>query len=1216
MENNIIFQKLTPTDTVKMEVYEEAFKYIFENADIKNVAIAGPYSAGKSSLLESYKKKHNNKKFLHISLAHFEDTSGQNDRDNVKDTETVLEGKILNQLIQQIKVENIPQTNFRVKRTVNNVKCVTFSLGTVIFLISILHLKYFKAWSGWIASLTDSCFKTLLQKSANPYSLIFSGILATVILGLGVYQIIKTQKNKNIFRKLSVQGNEIEIFGEEDNSYFDKYLNEVLYLFENAGVDVIVFEDLDRFDNNKIFERLREINILSNIRLQNRKEKMTVEPLRFFYLLRDDIFVNKDRTKFFDFILPVVPVLDSSNAYDQIKEHFETGGIFTIFDDKFLRGLSLYIDDMRVLKNIYNEFMVYYNKLNTIELNPNKMLAMVTYKNIFPRDFSDLQLNQGFVYELFNRKNEFIAQEKKKYEERIESKKARISYVKEEMLESILELDDVKNVKHERIPPRYNNYAQYTQKMQEYNEWVEKEYPLRKRAIEDKEKNRLHTLEDELSLLQEECRIIDNKVLHEVITRENIDEIFRITSQNEVGTVNEYKEIKSSEYFALLKYLIRYGYIDESYNDYMTFFYENSLTKGDKMFLRSVTDKIAKPFSYSIDNVSLVMENLDIYDFEQEETLNFDLFEYLLVNKSKQSILLCFIKQLRKGEKFQFISAFFETDRENVNLVVMINNQWSSFFKEVISGQKMPVKQIREYSIATLLYTKEADLSAVNDSNCLTDYISSQQDYLAIENPDVEKLCDVMKLLQVFFKHLDYQVSNRELFNAVYQNSLYEINIDNIRLMLETEYHIEDTDNVSKHYISSIYSQPEQPLYRYMQENADLFMESILDSPVDGFMDNSNDAVQIINHPAIAKEYKVAYIKKLETLIDMLANINDVMYQTELIAKQGVQYTVNNILEYFGKEELTDHLAEFINFGSECLDYNSAEDAELVESFWNQCISNEKLSLQKYREILLSISPIYSEFDIAGIPNDKMDILITENFIPMTEETLVFIRNDYKDCKMQYIINDIFEYADIAIGNLASADEVKQLLSCDIVDDIKIKLLSEIKEKISVLNQNYSNAVMVHILRNNLDESDLPVLYENYREYDPDVQHEILAIAKENIQLITVNPQKVCRDIIYELIKDVTNNKNDRIDLFVAIINGMTSDECKKYLEVLSLNEFVKIFEQNRRPKIPINVVNQKILTALKGAGFVESFVKDEEGKAYKQIRRRSGKTELPAELL
>lgn len=1213
MENNIIFQKLTPTDTVKMEVYEEAFKYIFENTDIKNVAIAGPYSAGKSSLLESYKKKHNNKKFLHISLAHFEDVSGQNDRDNVKDTETVLEGKILNQLIQQIKVENIPQTNFRVKRTVNNAKCVTFSLGTVIFLLAILHLKYFKAWSCWIASLTDSCLKTLLQKFANPYSLIFSGILATVILGLGVYQIIKTQKNKNIFRKLSVQGNEIEIFGEEENSYFDKYLNEVLYLFENSGVDVIVFEDLDRFDNNKIFERLREINILSNIRLQNRKEKKLVEPLRFFYLLRDDIFVNKDRTKFFDFILPVVPVLDSSNAYDQIKEHFEKGGIFTVFDDKFLRGLSLYIDDMRVLKNIYNEFMVYYNKLNTIELNPNKMLAMVTYKNIFPRDFSDLQLNQGFVHELFSRKEEFIAREKKKCEEKIESKKIQIDNVKAEKLESITELNDVKDAKERRIS-RY--YPQHTEDTRKYNEWVKNVYPFRKRAIEDKEKSNLPTLEAELLSLETERRKIDNKTLHEIINRENIDEIFRITSQNEIAIVNEFKEIKSSDYFALLKYLIRYGHIDESYNDYMTFFYENSLTKGDKMFLRSITDKIAKPFSYSIDNVSLVMENLDIFDFEQEETLNFDLFGYLLANKSKQNILLCFIEQLRKGEKFQFISEFFETGREKKNLVVMINNQWPQFFEEVISGQKMSIKQVREYSIATLLYTKETDLSAVNVDNCLTDYISSQQDYLAMENPDTTKLCDVMKELKVSFIKIDYHVSNIDLFDAVYRNALYKININNIRLMLEMEYHIEDMENVPNHYISSIYSQPEQPLYEYMQENADLFMESILDSFADGFTDNSNDAVQIINHPMIAKEYKVAYIKRLETLIDILANINDVMYQTELIAKQGVQYTVDNILEYFGKVELTEHLVEFINFGSECLDYNSAEEAELVESFWNQCISNEKLSLQKYREILLSISPIYSEFDIVGIPNDKMNILITENFIPMTEETLVFIRNNYKDCKMQYIINDILKYADIAIGNLASADEVKQLLSCDIVDDIKIKLLSEIKEKISILNQNYSNAVMVHILRNNLDESDLPVLYENYREYDPDVQHEILAIAKENIELITVNSQKVCRDIVGELIKDATINKNDRIDLFVAIINGMTSDECKKYLEVLSLNEFVKIFEQNRRPKIPINVVNQKILNALKGAGFVESFVKDEEGKVYKQIRRRSGKTELPTELL
>lgn len=445
MGKDIVFSKLTPTDDVKMEVYDAALKYIFENKDIKNIAIAGSYGAGKSSLLETYKKDHSDKKFLHISLAHFEETAANGAVRKDKDIEGVLEGKILNQLIQQIEVGNIPQTNFHIKRTVNDSRCIAFAVGTVVFLLALLHLKYFKAWSGWVDSLTDLYLKTLLQFFANPYSLFISGVVATVLFGLGLYQLIKAQKNKNIFRKLSVQGNEIEIFGEDDNSYFDKYLNEVLYLFENSRRDVIVFEDLDRFDDNKIFERLREINILANIRLQNGKDKKQSGPLRFFYLLRDDIFVNKDRTKFFDFILPVIPVVDGSNAYDQIKNHLKRGGIFEIFEEKFLRELSLYIDDMRVLKNIYNEFMIYYNKLNTIELNANKMFAMITYKNIFPRDFSDLQLNQGFVHELFSRKNDFVELRRTECEAKIEEKKEQIENAKKEELGSLEELDYVKS---------------------------------------------------------------------------------------------------------------------------------------------------------------------------------------------------------------------------------------------------------------------------------------------------------------------------------------------------------------------------------------------------------------------------------------------------------------------------------------------------------------------------------------------------------------------------------------------------------------------------------------------------------------------------------------------------------------------------------------------------------------------------------------------------
>lgn len=1213
MGDNIVFQKLTPIDSVKMEVYEDAFNYVFQNTDVKNVAISGPYSAGKSSVLESYKKNHSNKKFLHISLAHFEETIVQNITESNRDIETILEGKILNQLIQQIKVENIPQTNFRVKRTVSNIRCVTFSFGIVIFILSILHLKYFNMWSDWIASLSDSWIKALLLKSTNPYSLIISGIVATLILGIGIYQLIKTQKNKNIFRKLNVQGNEIEIFGEDDNSYFDKYLNEVLYLFENSGVDVIVFEDLDRFNDNKIFERLREINILSNIRIQNRKDKKQMEPLRFFYLLRDDIFVNKDRTKFFDFILPVVPVVDSSNAFDQMKKHFELGGIFSVFEEKFLRGLSLYIDDMRVLKNIYNEFMVYFNKLNTIELNPNKMLAIITYKNIFPRDFLELQLNQGFVYELFTRKQELIKQEKIESEEKIKDKEIQIDYLKKEKLESITELDDVKEARMRRISPHYSRHEEDIKK---FNEWTKKQYPLRKRAIEDKMQNCLEELEEELLLLQEENRTIGNRMLHEIITRENVDEIFRISSRNEIGDVNEYKEIKSSEYFALLKYLIWNGYIDESYNDYMTFFYENSLTKGDKMFLRSITDKIAKPFSYQLDNVILVMSNLDISDFDQEETLNFDLFEYLLQNEDKREILLYFVKQLKKECRVQFISEFFETDREKARLVVIINNQWPQFFEQVNIRQRMSVKQIRDYSIATLEYTNEDDLHKINVNNCLTDYISSQKDYLAIQNPNVVKICDAMKTLGISFNELDYEISNKDLFRAVYQNSFYEININNICLMLEVEYHIENIEDALKQCISLIYSQPEQPLCKYVQENMDLLMESILGIQESEFTDRSTDAVMIINDDNISEEYKVAYIARLKTLIDILEDIDEVRYQTELITKLGVQYTVENILEYYGKVGLTDELVEFINSGREYLNYKVVSNHDLIERFWSQCISNKKLTLHKYREILLSISPSYSMFDTVGVPYDKMGILIKEKYIPMTEETLLFMRQNYESIKMDYIIGKIYEYVNIATGSMASAEEIKDILLCEVTDEVKIKLLDEIVEKISIVDQNYSDEIIVYILKNNLDNRDLPKLFQNYKNYSLKVQKEILKIAKRNIVQISTDPKNINNDIIIELLKDTSISETDRINLFITIIKEITSDECKQYLAFLGLSEFVKIFEYNRRPKITINPMNKKILVALKDAGFIDRFIENEEEKVYKKIRRRIVRTELPNELL
>ena len=140
---------------------------------------------------------------------------------------------------------------------------------------------------------------------------------------------------------------------------------------------------MDRYNSNQVFGKLREINQLLN----NNPDKEINKTYRFVYLLRDDIFTSKDRTKFFDFIIPVVPIVDSGNSYDKFMEYFGDGDILFDFNSDFLQEISLYIDDIRLLKNIYNEYRIYYNRIQATELSCDKLLGIIVYKNLITRDF-------------------------------------------------------------------------------------------------------------------------------------------------------------------------------------------------------------------------------------------------------------------------------------------------------------------------------------------------------------------------------------------------------------------------------------------------------------------------------------------------------------------------------------------------------------------------------------------------------------------------------------------------------------------------------------------------------------------------------------------------------------------------------------------------------------------------------------------------------------
>lgn len=1197
------FQKLTPISDVELGIYKDAIDFVFSNDDLKNIAISGQYSAGKSSIIESYKKGHPNINFVHISLSHFRsEEETENNEPGKLASETALEGKIINQLIHQINADDIPQTYFKVKKKIKTRSVVINTTFTVLFIVTVLHITLFNKWSKFVSLLSDGVLKTLLTSSTRYDSLLISGFTGAILSSIFIYKLIKTQKNRNVFKKINLQGNEIEIFEESKESYFDRYLNEVLYLFENVDADAIIFEDLDRFNSNHIFERLHEVNRLVNIqRIISGNNKKT---LRFIYLLRDDIFVSKDRTKFFDYIIPVIPVVDSSNSYDQFISHLDGGGILKLFNERFLQGISLYIDDMRILKNIYNEFQIYYNKLNTTELDCNKMLAIIAYKNIFPRDFSELQVNQGMVFSIFNGKEPIIRDEIQRLEQEINGKENDIYIIEKEILNSVDEVNTLYDYERRNYNPNFYNHRDKI-------EDIENRRRVRIENVENKINDRINIISSDLLRLRNELSYVKNKKIKEIITRENIDKIFKITHVNEIGEVRDFNEIKSNEYFNLLKYLIRDGYIDETYNDYMTYFYENSLSRIDKVFLRSITDQKGKEFSYQLKNPKLVVSRLRNVDFEQKEALNFDLLAYLLQTPVHVGLIKHLFKQLRDNNSIEFIRDYFDTERTQPEFIHRLNTLWPDFFSYAFKESKFSAVWIKRYSVGTFYYSSSDTIKLINIDDCLTNYISGSDNYLEIEEPKVDELISGFILLNVSFVSINFENSNKALFDLVYQNSLYDINFANLTLMLSKVYQCNSEDDIRHKNYTLVMSQPNDSLASYVNNHISDYLDIVLSSCNGSIADDEAIVLSVLNNEEILDEQKDQYINSLQTIVTSLSEVENRSLWSSLLDKDRAVCSEVNIIAYFEHiDGLDNSLIEFINRTDVELDFKKIdiEGNQKTKLFRSIVICNDLLN-DKYDNLICSLNLIYkTSFNVNNIEGDKFKILVDKNIIRMSIDSLDFIRKNYPEQCYYYIENNIKTYVESMTVDSFILDEVTSILSWEVDDNLKIKLLDFVKTPLAIHGKKYPISINDYILENNFLPDELLMLTSSYKTWGTSTQSLILNQAIQDISILIANLNDVAEPLLKDLFVSGSLNMQNKIELLIALLLGkdLSKEICKEYLALLGLSEFSKILGRGK-PKIEVDATNQRLLTALRDNYLFFDFESNDENPSYyKIVRRRS----------
>ena len=115
------------------------------------------------------------------------------------------------------------------------------------------------------------------------------------------------------------------------------------------------------------------------------------------------------------------------------------------------------------------------------------------------------------------------------------------------------------------------------------------------------------------------------------------------------------------------------------------------------------------------------------------------------------------------------------------------------------------------------------------------------------------------------------------------------------------------------------------------------------------------------------------------------------------------------------------------------------------------------------------------------------------------------------------------EYVDTVGKTLFSQNELIEILTWDINDDLKISLLKMSKEPISIIEKGYSTAVCLHILSNNFAESDLPSLFSSFEQWDDSIQEKVFDHAVNNISCIIDNQNSIPKKLIKSLLNSETS---------------------------------------------------------------------------------------------
>jgi len=1080
-ENEVLkLQPLTPKFIdAEHRCYVDVLHNAIENEELLNIALSGNYGVGKSSILHQLSNELGNRS-VEVSLSTLEKEDSSDKKQSITNR---IQQEIVKQLLYRHKTGKAKGSRFRkiVRWRWKGEVALAAAIGIILTLLFFI--------TGWSAKIAQE-ISTYIEIGNFDHVLVFLLLFLTSLL------IRFISYGRIHIREISA-GSATVTLDDKALSYFDQYLDEIVYFFEVYDYTVVIIEDIDRFEDPHIFETLQALNTTLN------KSPSQKEIIKFIYAIKDSIFDSRkpqtgrtggetevkiddeveraNRTKFFDLIIPVVPFITHQSARNLVFQIFSD--IEHQVDETLVDLVSRYIPDMRLLKNICNEFIVFRNRLfsgdgESLNLKESDLFAMVVYKNTSIADFEKIRFGSSKLDELYWQSRTFIRQNSDRLLDEIldltqqhenlerlseTSKKlglrlrTYLSFVGEHSgrAHQSLEKSDNYFLGDDRISNQDFDTVKFWESFLSSDEST----PLEWSEYNNHRRNTINVSSSEfLKIYGDEVK----KVNWDESERENIKEKWgKLKSLFDLLSNADMKDLIENKYFwqgedrntfktiaektlnnPLGFELVKSGYINRNYTLYTSTFHGTRLSAAATNFtIHNINQgKVDINFKLETDDVrALIRENgEDVLD--KTPMLNLSVLNYILSNESISNKnfekYISKINKLGSDEK-ALLQAYFSQGFSVETLLNKATPYFSRIFLFLVENLQIEHRE-RLKAISTTLQAISSEVK-YETSEEVADFISENyESFSSLRDDSVAPV--TVKAIAKIFDELGIKVKDLSLFGEQIRaefidNNLYQLNRTNLDYIF-SKYSNKALDTIME---------ANKTVYKYLLANLNEYL-SIIESCSPSIVSNEG-FTRIVNTVAKSDE-GYDYVNWLISLASeqcVVDDLNPVSIEAWIVLANNMRIspTFHNIKLYIDQYGIDVHLAAML-LKTKAIEGISIISTDSKQNVAISILNAEEMSGYTEERIRLVNSlelEKYIPLSEITLENGKfIPELLKNNLIEDSVETYQTIQEMSSDTKELYV-KESEGFPDYMQSMVNSADAALFLISEHVASDIKMELV-------------------------------------------------------------------------------------------------------------------------------------------------------------------------------